>query len=176
MRGHQDKQLGFTVVEMVIVTAITAILVAFAAPSFDGLIKGSALTGSTNQLFMGLQLARSEAVKRGTAVVVCPTNAPYASAPNCNNAASWNDGWIVFADADRNASKASGEMLIKAAEPMKFGFSVTADTAVSDYILFDGVGSVRTTGTAYVSGTITITYGDDDRDIAISSNGRMRVQ
>lgn len=176
MRGHQDKQLGFTVVEMVIVTSITAILVAFAAPSFDGLIKGSALTGSSNQLLMGLQLARSEAVKRGAAVVVCPTDKPFVAAPNCNNAASWNDGWIVFADDNRDASKATTEMLIMAAEPMKFGFSASADTAVSDYILFDSVGSVRTTGTAYVSGDVTISYGDSERVIAISSNGRMRVQ
>ncbi|MDO6459201.1 GspH/FimT family pseudopilin [Granulosicoccaceae sp. 1_MG-2023] len=176
MRLRKDVQLGFTIVEMLIVTAITTILVAFAAPSFDGLIKGSALTGTTNQLFMGLQLARSEAVKSGSPVVVCPTDAPYAAEPDCNNAASWNDGWIAFVDDNKDASRASGETLLKATEAMKFGFTVTADTAVSDYVLFDSLGSTRSTSNAYVSGELKLSYGDEERVISISSNGRMRVQ
>lgn len=57
---------GFTLVEMVIVISIVAILVMFAAPSFQSTIQSARTTTEVNSLVNDLQFARSEAIKRGS--------------------------------------------------------------------------------------------------------------
>jgi type IV fimbrial biogenesis protein FimT len=47
-----------------------------------------------NGLLGDLQFARSEAIKEGATVTVCPAIAPYAAC--ANNSFTWNTGWIVI--------------------------------------------------------------------------------
>ena len=61
---------GFTVVELVIAVAIVALLAALALPSFREVGVRMAVTDNTNDLVGALNVARSEAVKRGRAAAV----------------------------------------------------------------------------------------------------------
>jgi len=64
---HQ-KQCGFTLIELMITLILVAILLALAAPSFQGTIERRRLDGAAENLFSDLQFARSEAIKQNQAV------------------------------------------------------------------------------------------------------------
>jgi type IV fimbrial biogenesis protein FimT len=98
------KTRGFTLIEVLVVLTISAILVAIALPSFIGSIKRSEIASAGNSLIGAMDLARSEAIRRNTVVVVCRSLNPQAAAPTCNNAAGngypagdWAAGWVTFA-------------------------------------------------------------------------------
>lgn len=81
---------GFTLVELMITIFVAFILLALALPSFRAVIISNHVTEATNGLLTDLNLARSEAVHRGTQVALI--NAAGASSNN------WSGGWAVKAD------------------------------------------------------------------------------
>jgi type IV fimbrial biogenesis protein FimT len=86
------ESLGFTLVELMVTIAIAAILMGVAIPSFTSVITRSRLTANTNEFITSLNLARSEAIKRGQHVVVKKTGS------------NWENGWQVFVDIDRSTA------------------------------------------------------------------------
>ncbi|MEQ6886206.1 GspH/FimT family pseudopilin [Salicola sp. Rm-C-2C1-2] len=73
-RGSQ----GLTLVELMIVVAITGVMAAIAVPAFDGFISRNRITATTNDLVGALNLARSEAASRGESVDVVPLKGDWA--------------------------------------------------------------------------------------------------
>ena len=73
---------GFTIIELMIAITITAILMAVAIPSYQNFVKNNCLSTTSANLVTAFQLARSEAIKRRTAITVVANP-------------SWNDGWMV---------------------------------------------------------------------------------
>jgi type IV fimbrial biogenesis protein FimT len=92
-----DKEPGFTLVELLITIVVLTILLAAGVPSFQAFIKNNRVTGQTNDLVSAIQLARSEALKRGTNAVVCASD---DQATCTDDKDTWADGWIVFSDFD----------------------------------------------------------------------------
>jgi type IV fimbrial biogenesis protein FimT len=83
---------GFTLVELMVVVMIGAILMAIGAPSYRYVTNSNRISAEVNGLLGDLQFARSEAIKEGATVTVCPAIAPdYAACAN----SPWNKGWIV---------------------------------------------------------------------------------
>jgi type IV fimbrial biogenesis protein FimT len=80
MKNHN----GFTLLELIVTISIAGILMALAIPSFSDMIRGSRLTTTINELVGSLNLARSEAVKRGTTVIV-----------KAKTGTNWESGWTV---------------------------------------------------------------------------------
>jgi len=76
-------QGGFTLIELIIVIAIVAILVAVGVPSMREWIANQKVRGSANDLLFDLTYARSEAIKRNANVEVV------------RNGADWTGGWSV---------------------------------------------------------------------------------
>jgi type IV fimbrial biogenesis protein FimT len=76
------KPLGFTLIELMITIAIAAILMSIAVPSFQRLIEDYRARSQTNDLIGALQLARSEAIKRGRTVSFAPTGADFSTGWN----------------------------------------------------------------------------------------------
>jgi type IV fimbrial biogenesis protein FimT len=79
------KQRGFTVVELVIAVVIVAILVTLALPSFRETAIRNNISSLNNSLIHTLNLARSEAVRRGVNVSVVSNSHTF----------SWDTGWSV---------------------------------------------------------------------------------
>ncbi len=103
-------QKGFTLTELMVVTAIVAILLGIAIPSYKYLTTSYRLSAELNDLVGDLQLAREEALKEGVTVTVCPS----ANGTGCTGGTEWNVGWIVFSDPNANATVDPGERIVKA--------------------------------------------------------------
>ena len=93
------KSAGFTLLEIMLVIALLAILLGLGAPSFTEFMRNSRITGKANDLLAGLNLARTEAIKRHVPVTVCATSDAAAVAPECDPDADFSQ-WIVFVDDD----------------------------------------------------------------------------
>jgi type IV fimbrial biogenesis protein FimT len=93
--------LGFSLIELMITLAIAAIVLAAGVPAFGDLVQDNRLVTQINELVTDLNLARSEAIKQAAPVTVCKRN---NAGTGCNNAGSWQNGWIVFLDSDRDGS------------------------------------------------------------------------
>jgi len=65
-----DSNSGFTLIELMITLVVLAILLAVGVPSFNNLIENNRVTAQANSLLGAVNLARSEAVKRGVPVSV----------------------------------------------------------------------------------------------------------
>jgi type IV fimbrial biogenesis protein FimT len=83
------KVSGFTLIELIITVTIVGILTVIAIPTFNTVISSNRLTVYSNEFVGALNLARSEAVKRGTQVTVRRLG------PTTTN---WQWGWEVFVD------------------------------------------------------------------------------
>jgi type IV fimbrial biogenesis protein FimT len=62
---NMKNRLGFTLIELLITIVVLAVLLTLAAPSFRDVIQNNRVTAQANELVSALNLARSEAVKRG---------------------------------------------------------------------------------------------------------------
>lgn len=89
---------GFTVLELMITIAVLGILLGIGVPSFNNIVRQNRIASQTNELLAAAAMARSEAVKRGTEVVLCPVDP--GDPDVCSGEDNWNDGWMIFADEE----------------------------------------------------------------------------
>jgi type IV fimbrial biogenesis protein FimT len=92
------RMRAFTLVEAMVVIAITAVLVALAAPSMRNLIESNGVSDSVDSLAASIAFARAEAIKRGIPVVICPSDAAKTGTVACGSKDAWSIGWITFVD------------------------------------------------------------------------------
>lgn len=85
---------GLTLIELLMAMAIAAILAALAVPALADLIARNRMAASVNSLLAHLQLARSEAVKRGVRVQACPST----DGETCTGGQDWHWGYVVTLD------------------------------------------------------------------------------
>ncbi|WP_006788250.1 GspH/FimT family pseudopilin [Thiorhodospira sibirica] len=101
------KTNGFTLVELMVTVAVAAILLTVAIPGFDALMQEQRAATQSNHLLTALNLARSEAVKRGARVSACPSSNGTA----CSGS-DWTVGWMVYTDtATTDTTSTVGEVL-----------------------------------------------------------------
>ena len=83
--------------ELMVTIALAAILAAIAAPGMMDFIRSNRLSTATRQLDADVLLARREAIKRNTRVLVCPVG---STANKCGSGPAWTQGWLVCYDAN----------------------------------------------------------------------------
>ncbi|HBK46821.1 MAG TPA: pre-pilin like leader sequence [Xanthomonadaceae bacterium] len=104
------KATGFTLVELMITIAVLAVLMAIAFPNFQGTIRSNRVATSTNEMISALALARSEAIKSTRGGGVCPSS----SGTGCDG--TWQQGWIVWSDANGDGQFEAGEPILRYAQ------------------------------------------------------------
>ena len=90
MRGVR----GFTLWELLCALGVAGLLVGLGAPALSDFLLDGRRTADVNALVLAVQLARSEAAKRGRPVIVCPT----ADRVRCGGA--FTAGFMVYVNLD----------------------------------------------------------------------------
>ncbi len=169
------KQCGATLLELIVVLAVSAILLMIAVPAFFGLFHATRLTSATNALVASLHVARSEAIKRSQRVVMCPS----AAGDTCAGSGGWHQGWMVFHDANNNAQRDAGESVVLVHPPLPAGMRVTSKGSTANYISFTPAGGTQQIGGALQAGTLTLCHvsasPDSAREVVIYRTGRPRT-
>ncbi len=169
------KQSGVTLLELIVVLAISGILLVIGIPSFAAYSSNSRLTSATNALVSSLFLARSEAIKRNSRAVLCKS----ANGLACATSGGWDQGWVVFHDANNNAELDAGEAMILTRQAFPAGFRLTGNGWVSNYISYNPSGATTTISGALQMGTLTLCNESGvpgmARQVVISRTGRPRT-
>jgi type IV fimbrial biogenesis protein FimT len=91
------RELGFTLLEMLITLAIIAILTALVVPSHTWLLAGAKREIAGEQLLRAVNMARGEALLHGATVTLC-------GGRDASCSGRWRDGQVLFLDAARKGS------------------------------------------------------------------------
>lgn len=174
MKSGMWRARGITLIELLVTVAILAILLSVGMPSFHAQFTENRVKSATSDLMSSLNLARSEAIRRGVRVVVCKSSDPSASTPACVTSGTWAQGWIVFVDSDNDAVHDSGETLLQARNALD-QVTASGNTNIANYVSFTSTGTTKQTTGADQAGTLTICGSPYQRQIVISSSGRIRV-
>lgn len=108
-----NDQHGLTLPELLIGLAVISSVALGASGSLSHLIQENRMTGEVNRFVSALQLARSEAVKHGHRVVLCPTT----DGQRCGDSTAWINGWMLFASDNRE--REPGEPLLQRGTPLQ---------------------------------------------------------
>ncbi|MCP4331659.1 MAG: prepilin-type N-terminal cleavage/methylation domain-containing protein [Gammaproteobacteria bacterium] len=162
------KNSGFTLLELLITGAVISIVMAIAIPSMTTFTQNDRLTTNINSLIGSLSYARSEAVKRSQQVAVCVSS----DTASCTGG-SWEDGWIVYIDADGSSTFSAGEEILRAQQTLDGSntFTSTIGTQVTyDYRGFVDAASV---GSFQLCDARTGPFG---KTVRVSTTGRVRFE
>ena len=120
MECKPPRDRGFTLIELVMVLAIVAVLLALAVPAFGKLLGSTHTSAARNQLETALNQARIAAVSRGTHVIACPSS----DASGCDRSTQWQHGWLVFADLDQDGQRSEDETVIATTQAQPPGIAI----------------------------------------------------
>jgi type IV fimbrial biogenesis protein FimT len=172
-------QAGFTMTELLVTMTIAAILMGIGVPSYRYVTYSNRVSSEINSLLGDLQYARSEAVKEGQMVTVCPANTALNA---CAGGTTWNNGWIIFSDINSNQTVAAAANILR----VRQAFTANpADTLVSDntlsFVSFNREGfatSFPATTGGYVTFTLhTTPYAKDwSRCLQLFPTGMMGTE
>ena len=92
-------------IELLVVIAIAAILMLVAAPSFRTFMNNTRLSSTSSKLLTDLNIARSEAIKRNSRMLVCVRN---TAGNDCAAGTNWAPGWLVCYDNETSSTPGNG--------------------------------------------------------------------
>lgn len=133
-------QRGFTLLELMMAIAVLAVVVGFAAPNFLSTIRANRIVTDNNELISTLVFARSEAIKRGRRVTICPS----ADQATCSTTGAWEQGWIAFLDVTNPGTVDGGDTVLQVWEALD-STTVRAAGSFSDWVSFLASGETRAT-------------------------------
>ena len=162
---------GFTLIELMVVIAVSAILLAVAAPNFSSMLVSTRLGSQATDLVSDLRLARNEAATRGAWVVVCPsTNGTACSA----STADWAGGRLVFVDSDRSGTLATTETVLRSVAALSGATTIASSGFTNAAITFSPYGGLLQGGVPAVSGNFKLCSASSTtgRQVRVDASGR----
>ena len=165
------KIKGFTLIELLMVLGILGVLLALSLPGFQDVIESSNTNRQAKNFWVSLNLARSEAIKRGVDVSICASD----DAIDCD-AGTWSEGWIVFVDNNGDAdgdtgSIDPGDIVIRVFETLGAG---STHTFTVDLFSYDNLGFSATGGVQTFLICPATNNANNARSIEIGASGRGR--
>ena len=162
------KNSGFTLLELIMTVAMISIVVAIAIPSMTTFNQNDRLVTNINTMIGHLAYARSEAVKRSQQVSICVSN----DTATCTGGNNWEDGWIIYIDADASNTFDATEEILRAQQALGSNQTITPTTFASQ-VTYDYRGFATSTGSFQLCDNRSGPYG---KTISISNTGRVRLQ
>lgn len=141
-----NRQHGFTIIELMVVVVLAGVLLVLALPSFNDTLARRRLEGQANELVTDLSYAKSEAVQRsrsielrtgggGTCYTVGVMNMATPPVGNCDCAAAPGSRCTVAGTTELKTVTLTGGVTVTNAvfefEPVR-GFAPAASAAVSN--------------------------------------------
>ncbi|MBK7544080.1 MAG: GspH/FimT family pseudopilin [Candidatus Competibacter sp.] len=168
------RNSGFTLIELIVTLALAVIVLTFGVPGFQRAIYNNRLVTVINEFIGALNLARSEAIKRGVRVTLCKSG----NGASCASSGGYEQGWIVFIDPNSNATVDAGESIIRVFEsiPGQTGMTLTGNRPVARYISYVATGATQSIGGAFQAGALTLCAAPNARRIVINMAGRIRTE
>lgn len=138
---HYSYNDGFTLVELIITLTIAGILIALATPAMQTFIFDQRLTTQANDFIADLSLSRSEAIRRGSNVVICKQGGSVSS-PSCSTSAAWGAGWVVFVDTGSppDGALGSNETVLRIRQSLDGNNTLNAIPSSTNNIVFTNTG------------------------------------
>lgn len=157
-----NRNRGFTLIELMVTLAVAAILLTVGVPAFQEMLRGNRAATHANEFLTALNFTRSEAIKRGRNISLCPSSNQTA----CGGA-NWAVGWIAFVDADNDGVVDAGEELLRAWGALSGNPSFTGPTI----LVYRPAGELA-------AGTAQLDYalGTHDHCVLVNSVGRPRIE
>lgn len=159
------RNIGFTLIELMITITVMAILIGVAVPSFQVLIQNHRAATTANQLITGLLFTRSEAVKRGAEVSLCPLSGGWSGN---------SGGWQAMVGGD-----CSGDVL-RIWERLPANTDVEAFIDGDDQVTFGALGDRVSDGSSASGGHLFRIEppgcsGDRAREVFVGRGGAASV-
>jgi type IV fimbrial biogenesis protein FimT len=164
---------GLTLIELLVALALGAILLAVAVPGYAQWIATYQVRNHAEQLAGSLRHARSEALKRGLRVNLCP--AP--SGRRCAAGADWGSGWLLYVDANRNGIADDSEPVLRQERPSASSVRVSVNRPLADYVSFAPLGQARLVNGGLQMGTFVVCRpGHPAIKVVLANSGRVRLE
>lgn len=157
-----NRTLGFTLTELMVTVSIASIMLAVAVPSFHSLILDNRLASQSAEFTGALAMARSEASRRGSRVVVSPV------------ASSFDSGWRIWVDSNSNTLLDQGEAVVRIHEDLH-GNTLTSSGAASPIVYLPSGFMDITASATRVLRLCDSRSGEKGREIRITATGRVSI-
>lgn len=146
MRLGLKKQLGLTLVELMVTITIAAVLLALGVPTMREGLDRNNINKAARDMRTTLSLARDAALTRGVPVRLCP------SADQATCGGTYNDGWLIHLNPNSDAVLDANEEVLRAFE----GVSNRVDIVAS--------GNAGFTTRGYATAAVTFTFCNASHD------------
>lgn len=158
------KEVGFTLIELMVTVVVAMILIALGAPALNSFYEGSRSDSGISKIQQSLTFARSQAVSYGSRVTVCPLVGSACSG-------SWIDGFTIFIDNGAAGTLDGADQVIRVVDSFNSSDFVTVS---ANSVSFTPDGLVPN------NAPITFTYcpgsvgNDQSTGAEVSASGRIR--
>jgi type IV fimbrial biogenesis protein FimT len=159
-----------TLIEVMVVLGIASIILALAVPNFRDFVARNRLDGAAQDMMASLQLARSEATRRGGQVTL--------RLDGTAGSKNWGSGWTMFADTDRDGVLDTGEEVIRQGMALTAPLTLIGSSNFGTIVAFDRDGRLTNAGGGYfvLCQGGSLTEGGQPRARAVLVNGAGRVR
>jgi type IV fimbrial biogenesis protein FimT len=158
---------GFTLIEAMTGMSIGMLLLTTAIPAMQALTQRNLYSTHINSFVSHLHYSRSEAIKRGTPVVMCRST----DERRCSQTAGWHTGWIIFADNNQNRELDTQETVLRVQQGWEDGINVTSGRRRR--VVYQPNGFSPGTNGTYVF--CNPAYPELARAVILSNTGRPRL-
>jgi type IV fimbrial biogenesis protein FimT len=117
------SERGMTLIELMLVIAISAIVLTLVVPSAESIFAQQRIIAQLNHSSSTLQYARHQAVSRLQTTTMCPTT----DFVSCQS--DWTQAYMVFVDSNENGQRDSTETLLHSTSAAPFGLLISGPTA-----------------------------------------------
>lgn len=126
---HLPVARGFSLVELLVALSIVSIIAAYAAPTFNGLLKKARQRSALSELVSVINLARNTAIQEQISVTLCPLTA----ADKCGS--DWSRPLVAFRDPDRTKTVSNEHQILRIIQLNSYGF-LAGHTGIRNYFRF----------------------------------------
>lgn len=130
------RNIGFTLIELIVTVAVVAITATLVIPNMRPVILNSRMTTQTNDLITDIQIARSEAIKRASRVIVCAS-----STGNACDGSGWSSGRLIYDASPTGADAPNNINAIRYHEPLSGQIVSDGATTFPDPLIFNARGT-----------------------------------